>query len=516
MKISLLEADRLIQVNKLEEVTSQHLFSNRMMYDPNGLLSNDIFGISKSDRRSTFAYITLKKNFIHPHLYAKVLKSLFKNIEYIIAGQKRYAIKDGWFVEDSENGWTGISSLYDHWDEIDWNKKRSDNKIAKELMGTLSKNQVFIDKIIVIPPAYRDVMLAGTLDASDHVSELNDMYQKLIRAVSILQEGGLFARTQYGAQLKVQTLLVDIYKFFTDQIAHKTGLIRRYLLGKSIDYGVRAVISAPTYNHERFEDNMVDVEHTAVPIEMCCSAFYPFIAAWLKNFFTREIINDPNLITFSDPDTGNEFTGIIKDADIQFSEKNIRKMINDYCLNPDNRFKAITMEVINPADKDTKHTAYMILKGNILLSNNASQVLKRPMTITDIIYLACVDVCEKRHVMVSRYPVGTDKGIYLSKVRVQSTVNHVKLVFNGKEYPYYPDIDLKLPTHRVGVQFIDTLVPSNSHLDGMGADLTYPPNFIIWNMETSGSARMVTSYKNNLVNAQQAVSYIIWLTVRVI
>lgn len=467
MKIELLDAERLIQVNKLEEVTSQHLFSNKMMYDPNGLLSNDIFGISKSDRRSTFAYISLKKKFIHPHIYSKVLKALFKSIDYIMAGQKRYVIENGWFKEDRENGWTGISALYDHWTEIDWSKKRSDNKIAKELMSTLSRDQVFIEKVVVIPPAYRDVMLAGALDSSDHVSELNDMYQKLLRAVSILQEGGLFARTQYGAQLKVQNTLVEMYKFFTDQIAHKTGLIRRYLLGKSVDYGVRAVISAPTYNHEKFSDNMVDVEHTAVPIELCCSAFYPFIEAWLKNFFTREILNNPNRVTFHDKETDREITCNIKDVDIQFSEKNIRKMINDYCLNPDNRFKMITLEVINAVDGST-NTAYMNLIGNQLLENNITKKIDRPMTITDIMYLACVDVCEKRHVMVSRYPVGTDKGIYLSKVRVQSTVNHIKLIFDGKEYPYYPDIDLKIPTHKVGVQFIDTLVPSNSHLDGMG------------------------------------------------
>lgn len=470
MRVTLLDAERLISVNKLQEVVSQHLFSNKMMYDPNGLLSNDIFGISKSDRRSTFAYIDLKKKFIHPHIYTKVLKLLFKNITYIIAGQKRYVIEDGWFKEDREKGWTGISALYDHWDEIDWSKKKTDNKINKELMMKLSKNQIFIDTLIVIPPAYRDVLLAGTVDSSDHVSELNDMYQRVIRAVSILQEGGLFARTQYGAQYKIQSILVEIYTFFMDQIAHKTGLIRRYLLGKSVDYGVRAVISAPTYNHENFEDNMVDVEHTAVPIEICCSAFYPFIEGWLKTFFTREVINDPNLFTFYDPDTKQEFTGIIKDADVQFSEKNIRKLINNYCLNPDNRFKAITMEVVAPGNngKDETHTAYMMLKGNILLENNVSKILQRPMTVTDVMYLACVDTCEKRHGMTSRYPVGTDKGIYFSKIRVQSTTKHIKLIFNGKEYPYYPDIDLTIPTDRVGVQFIDTLVPSNAHLEGMG------------------------------------------------
>ena len=125
--------------------------------------------------------------------------------------------------------------------------------------------------------------------------------------------------------------------------------------------------------------------------------------------------------------------------------------------NPDNRFKPMEIDVITPLEKGEKISkASMLLKGKILFDNNVEKVLDRPMTITDILYLACVDVCEKRHVMVSRYPVGTDKGIYFNKIRVQSTVNHIRLIFNGKEYPFYPDIDLSIPHDKVGVQFINT------------------------------------------------------------
>lgn len=470
MKIELLDINRLIAVNKLQEITSPRLFSNKMMYDPDGILSSEIFGISKGDRRNTFAYINLKRHFIHPHLYAKVIKSLQRNIIYVLSGQRRFVVRDGELVEDMENGWTGIDELYNHWSEIKWDKKRSSDSTSKKLLSNLSRDQVFIDKELVIPPAYRDVMIAGTVDSSDHVNELNDLYVKLIRSVSLLSEGGLFARTQYATQSKIQDTLVEIMEYFKHQISRKQGLIRKNLIGKSVDYGVRTVISAPAYNNEKITDNIIDVEHTAVPIASCCSLFYPFIEAWLKNFFTREIINDPNLISYYDHETGKEITATIKDPDIQFSEKNIKKYINDYCLNPDNRFKVVNIFVDVPSKEKKLVTASMVLKGKIMLPNNATKVLNRALTFTDIMYLACVDVCEKRHIMVSRYPVGTDKGIFFSKIRVQSTINHVKLIFNGKEYPYYPDIDLKIPQDKVGVQFIDTLVMSNSHLDGMGAD----------------------------------------------
>ena len=476
MKIDILDFDELIAVNNLEQVTSHRLFSNKMMYDPEGILSSEIFGISKGDRRGTFAYVQLNMKFIHPHIYKSVLMSMAKEVTYIISGQRRYIVNDGLLVRDDENGWTGIKNLYDHWEEINWNKKPSTDSENKKILSTLPKNKIFIDKFLVSPPAYRDVTLTGTYDTSEYVNKVNDMYQRLIRANALLSEGGLFTSQLYGTQLRIQELLVEIFDFYKNQIARKKGLIKQNLLGKSVDYGCRAVISAPTYDHERFEDNMIDIEHIALPISMCISNFYPFIEAWLQNFFTREIINDPNMITYFDPATKKEVTAELYQPEVQFSERNIRKMMNDYALNPNNRFKVISIKVRIPDEKGVIKLipAYMILKGKKILPNNIMQVLNRPMTVTDALYLACVDCCEKRHAMVSRYPVGTDKGIYFNRIRVQSTRNHVHLVFNGREYPYYPDIDLKCNHSKIGIQFIDTLVMSNSHLDGTGEKLSAP------------------------------------------
>ena len=499
MKIDILDIDRLISVNKLEEVTSPRLFSNKMTYDPDGLLSTEIFGLSKNDRRTTFAYIQLHQHFIHPHIYDKVLKPIFKNVIYIVSGQRRFTIKDGWPIEDEENGWTGLEKLYEHWEEIDWKSKKSDNKINKELLYKLNKSKIFIDKLLICPPAYRDVMLAGTVDSSDHVNELNNLYLKLIRSVARLSEGGLFARHQYASQMAIQDNLVEVLEYFKNQIARKQGLIRKNLIGKSVDFGTRTVISSLNYNHMKLSDSMVDVEHCALPISQCCSTFYPFIEAWLTNFFTREIINDPNLITYYDTELKKDITAVLKNPDMEFSEKKIKKMINDYCLNPDNRFKILTVDVDRGG---TTLKAVMKLKGKIILDNNTTEVLDRPLTITDILYLACVDVCEKRHVMISRYPVGTDKGIIFNKIRVQSTRYHIKLIFNGKEYPFYPLIDFNIPTEKVGVQFIDTLVYSNSHLDGMGADYDGDQVSVrgIWSDEANLECEEIMNTKMSALN----------------
>ena len=467
MKLEILDIEQLIAVNKLEQVTSPRLFANSTMFDVNGILSTEIFGLSKSDRRNTYAYIDLHRKFIHPHIYNKVIKDMFRNITSLVSGQKRFKVLNGQLMEDP-SGWTGIDSLYEHWDEIDWMKFKSARHAEKELLSNLDKRLIFIDKLLIIPPAYRDVMISGTVDNSDHVSPLNSIYIKIMRLVDTIKLGGSFARLQYATQSKIEESLVELLNWFKDQISKKQGLIRKNLMGKSIDYGVRAVISAPTYNHSKVEDSMIDMEHAAVPLSHCCSLYLPFIESWLRNFFTREIINDPNLVSYYDHDLKRTVTAKMVDPEIQYSEKNIKKMIDDFILNPNNRFKLINVTLDDPRKKGGVQNCFMGLKGKVFTQNNVSSILSRPMTVTDLLYLACVDVCEKRHVMISRYPVGTDKGIIFNKIRVQSTVNHIKLQFNNKMYDYYPDIDVKLSPDQVGISFVDTLVVSNSHLDGMG------------------------------------------------
>ena len=75
MKIEILNIDKLVDVNSLKEVSSPHLFSTKMTFDDEGVLSNSIFGLSRTDRLSTYAYIDLRRHFLHPHIYHNVMKN---------------------------------------------------------------------------------------------------------------------------------------------------------------------------------------------------------------------------------------------------------------------------------------------------------------------------------------------------------------------------------------------------------------------------------------------------------
>ena len=95
MKIELFDVAQFIDLNHLKEITSPILFQRGSVPDPDGLISNEIFGVDVRSRKGTFAYISLNGHFFHPHIY-KTFKRFYRNIERIINGDFYYSIdKDG-------------------------------------------------------------------------------------------------------------------------------------------------------------------------------------------------------------------------------------------------------------------------------------------------------------------------------------------------------------------------------------------------------------------------------------
>lgn len=479
-KVDILDMNKFIQVNQLEEVTSPQLLSSEM-FDSDGIMSYRIFGTSADERRRTFGYLDLRKHFLHPQIYINILSnSVFQNIVPLVAGLKRYTIKDGFLHEDPD-GWTGITELYRHWKEIDWNKSPSANKIGKKILSSLPRDKIFVKYWPIIPPAYRDIMLgsdgkprrgAVQRKTSDVTSDLNTLYQNLIRAVSILSTGGIFKDMQYAAEARVQNALDAIFNYFKDRLTHKNGLIRKSLLGKSVDYGARVVISAPTFRHENFKDAMVDYDHAAVPIATAAATFYPFVEAYIRDFFNQTISTNPNIFSYKNPVTGHTETLSLEDAELQFSEKEIKKMINNYISNPDNRFDPITVTFIVPnknGKKVKKELVVMMDDAYEIKPDGTRKKIDRPMTLTDLMFMATVDAAEHRHVMISRHPVGTDKGVILNKPRIRSTNDTIHVEVNGIDYPRYPIVDRTVPHNKVATQFVDSTTYANEHLKEMSA-----------------------------------------------
>lgn len=475
MKIDLYDVDEFVSINKLKPVTSAVLFQRGGVPHPEGLVSNEIFGITVKSRKETMAYIDLYTPFFHPHMY-KVVQRMFRNIDKIINGEEFYRINnEGILVVDRENGETGLQFLYDNWSKIKWKKVNDSNPSPKSVIGMRSeragliekckRDEVFITKMPVLPVYYRDIRSTAR---GGETNDLNGLYRKLILQTTLLRDRSMFGFEFHATNYNIQQCIVAIYDYFKQKLEKKNGMIRKFLMGKTIDYSVRTVITAPTYHANHPSDMMVDFYHAAVPISQVCALAYPYMMHWLKNFFDREVIA-PGLekIVYNPENDTIEKTVKLKDPAQYFDEKYIKRIMDMYIQDPSSRFNPIEIPV-----EGTSKKMYLSLTGKRMGNGKEglASTMYRRMTITDLLYMAAVDVTKDKHAKVTRYPITDEFSIFITKIRINSTTKTEPVMINDQLYKWYPVIEPDTPYYKIGALFVDSVQFSNSYLKGILGD----------------------------------------------
>lgn len=475
MKIDLYDVDEFVEINKLRPVTSPVLFQRGGVPHPDGLVSNEIFGITVKSRKETMAYIDLYTPFFHPHMY-KVVQRMFRNIDKIINGEEFYRINDeGILVVDRENGETGLQFLYDNWNKIKWKKVNDNNPSPKSVIGMryeragliekCSRDEVFITKLPILPVFYRDIRSTAR---GGETTDINTIYARLIRYTTLLRDRGMFGFEFHATNYTIQQLIVAVYDYLKKKLEKKNGLIRKFLMGKSIDYSVRTVITAPTYHADHPSNMMVDFYHAAVPISQVCALAYPYMMHWLKNFFEKEVISQGLEKIVYNPDNDKiEKTVRLKDPTQYFDEKYIKRLMDQFIQDPSSRFNPIEVPIEGSSRK-----MYLSLTGKRMGvgKEGLASTMYRRMTVTDLLYMAAVDVTKDKHIKVTRYPIIDEFSIFFAKIRINSTTKTEPVMINDRLYKWYPIIEPDVPYYRIGSLFIDALQFSNSYLKGLIGD----------------------------------------------
>ena len=320
---------------------------------------------------------------------------------------------------------------------------------------------------IVIPAFYRDIKTGGKSKGGE-TGDINNMYSKLIRLSSLIENQGMFDFQFHSTNYNIQTIIIEIYDYFKVKLAKKRGLIRKYLMGKNVDYCTRTVITNPSFHADRPEDLFTNILYTSIPISQVCSLAYPFVVQYVKSFFEREVIDSKNAKIFYDPEKDEiNKTVQIKDPEAYFSDKYIKKMIDTFIKDPESRLTKIEVPT------NTNKTMYLTLTGRRMNASTTAEIsgtVSRPMTWTDLLYLACEKVTRDKHCLITRYPVLDEFGVFVSKIRVSSTINTTPMVINGELYKWYPDIDLDLKSNEIPSAFVDSCQFSNSYLEGLEGD----------------------------------------------
>jgi DNA-directed RNA polymerase subunit beta' len=263
---------KILDVNKfvkgLEPVTSTELKTRTGEFSPQGLLSEEIFGVEGSlERSKKMSFINLNTEIIHPTLYRHIIK-LERKLEKMFSTQASFKINsDGSIVED-DNGITGIPAFIENFPKIKFRDLDSTPRkaIIENLKQTYKDKTIFIDKLPVVPPDVRPVYEDERGELK--MDELNEIYISILRksfqVKSAGSKGQFFDLLTYGLQLAVN----NHDSFIQGRIQKKGGLIRGNMLGKRVDFSGRAVITPGP---------QLDVNGVGIPLRMAVNIFQPFI-----------------------------------------------------------------------------------------------------------------------------------------------------------------------------------------------------------------------------------------------
>ena len=482
MKVSLVSIKKVIAINNLKRVTNPIVFDRGGIPTPDGLLSTELCGLTTTERKETYTYIDLNDYFLHPKVY-KDIKRLDRRIDDIIAGTKNFIIDDNGQIVESEEGQTGIRFLYKNWDKIKFIKNDSNPRNERiDMLAAHPKDVLFTKYWLVCPAFYRDVNFKNYDGGKLAHNTLTDKYAKLLKYANLLESVN-FDFMMYNTQYTIQQCLVDIYNFLKEKQEKKNGVIRKSLLGKSIDYGVRSVITAPRFNLNR--KLMTSFEYTGVPLAQLCSLFFPFVMYYLKRWVADKQVEINGFYN------GKK----VQDLNIFYDDQKLKSQVDKFIFSYSERFELVEVPIIDNESKEKEYFDFEAVDEN-------GKEIKRKLTWCDIIYQSVYDATLDKHIWITRYPLIDYFGTFPSRISVLSTVDTMYIKIGDKEYDSYPYIDLSFDKKRVSTYFLDTVALSNLYLPGLGGDYDGDQVTVksVFSQEANAECEKIMHSNSNIIN----------------
>lgn len=413
LKVEILDVEKFIEVNDCKEVTNPIMFYHGERPTEDGLLSESIFGITTEERSGIFAYINLTEPFIQPFYY-KIWLKLDRNLRACVYETENFRLDENGYLVPDPNGETGIPFLMKNVNKLGFkNSKRTD--LLKALQNGQKKNELFVSKLIVIPPYYRDVDTKG--GGRVGVGEVNSLYMRILNNVKALIDAN-----DYGLESKgptrgmIQEGLLEIYNWFTvgesviggahtgSGIFKKFGIMRRSVMSKTTDNSARLVISAPKINVESVNDFIADLDHCALPLSAACAVLYPFMIFHLERFFFNEFSGNKRY-PYANPDGSVKWIELDNPL-IQFSNDRFDAEMNEFIHGYSNRLKPVTVKATDGKEYALFFKGYYISEEEYAQGKRESaNFLQRPLTWVDILYQCACLANEGKHYVLTRYPV---------------------------------------------------------------------------------------------------------------
>ena len=479
LQIEVLDVDKFVKVNNCREVTSPTLYDRPGEPNDEGLLSFNIFGMTPDDKSGIFAYIDLHKYFLSPVCY----KAWFKidpQIKHCIAKLKYYSLdKDGYIVEDPR-GETGLEFLKKNINKIKFRKSENSSSIYRDIKADFldkNRNNMFINKYLVIPVFYRDTNSKDAKKGTIGVSKINKLYQQLILNAMRIQDTQEYGFDMSGdMDLRLQETLLCIYDWFCGTnnsnilktetgigIKGKTGIFKSANQSKTSDYAARLVLTSTELKANTPKEMKADFDTSLVPLSAAMASFAPFVRFAVRRFFEKEFVGTETYPVLSAG--GKVSYKHVKEPFIQFSDDRIVEEMEQFIHGYNNRLIPIEIEF------EDGSKVYMQFKGfNKPIKSSPETIYNRRLTWLDVFYICTKEAVRDKMALMTRFPVDSRTNQIITQIDISSTNETEPMYVNEVFYPNYPkfsDSDIGKDTSNM---FIDTLNISNLYTAGMQAD----------------------------------------------
>lgn len=492
LNIKPLDVDKFIKVNELKAITNPMFFARTNMPTVDGLLSNEIFGITKDDRTTIFAYIDLAgEYFLHPLAY-KIWSRLDSNVKLCVYEMDTFVYDpEKGKLKSDPKGETGLKFLMKLIKTVDFKKTGSSKREVKINFLEKYREKLFMKDVVVIPAGMRDVNTEA--DGKVGVGEINKLYNAVVRDAKALQESDDYGLSLNGTlRGRIQDNIVKIYNWFifgrdpltgadaqASGLSRKLGLIRRAGMKKSFDWGSRLVICTQNLRKEKLSDLDVDLDSIGLPLAAVCANLFPYMLYWIRNWFSNQL-SDVQTLRCINPKTKKQEDVRIDSWQTVYSDERIKKEIGRFMHGMSNRFVPIEAPITDP--KRNK-IYYMQFKGynvpskdiadkiiNDQMSKESFHLNSRPLTWCDLIYMAAMEVTKDKMTLITRFPMDSYYNQFPAKIKVISTIETEPILVWNTFYKKYPKITLADINQNSSNHFVDVALPNNVRLGSIGGD----------------------------------------------
>ncbi len=310
--LKVLNINKFIKEHKVLEVTSRQSFNRDGEITPEGLYSEIIFGVTSKELSTTFGYINLKTNIVHPAILASLSKisTLFSKI---VLNTKKAILENGQLVE-SDEGSSGVGWLFDIWKKIDFEKYKTEkNSYIINFILSEGREGIFINKFLVIPPKFRMYTIKHGMTIED---ETTMFYKTILDLIESGHSENPFMQEilrNSSRDVEIQKAVNKTYAFFLQKLEKKEGAFRANLISKRIDNNVRLVANARPD---------IPFNCAGIPWHVLLNIFDAFVVGSLnKSIFSEDYSKKLGTKDFTSSKYGTHFDYIYRNVDT-YTESN--------------------------------------------------------------------------------------------------------------------------------------------------------------------------------------------------